>query len=126
MDVVGADVGWEAASATESSEAEVRSLGEPGVDVNRKGSLGDQSSKRLLETRKRRGSVTEGNRGNAGTRIVPAERYGGGQRRAHGGVELHPERSERFGWVARTSGSSSCATRSARKRASRSMTSQPS
>ena len=43
-DDLGADVGWEAVSGTRSSEGEVRSLGEPGVVVDRRDSLGNQIS----------------------------------------------------------------------------------
>ena len=40
MDTAGVDVDWEAAFRTQSSKAEVFFLGEPGVGVNWKGSLG--------------------------------------------------------------------------------------
>ena len=46
MGAAGSDVGYEAASEAQISKAEVWSLGEPGVDVDWKGSLGDQSAMR--------------------------------------------------------------------------------
>ena len=64
MDAAGADVWCEAASGAHSSKAEVWSPGEPGVDVDQKRSLGDQSAMR----------GAGGSQKNAQGRIVPAER----------------------------------------------------
>ena len=47
--------------------------------------------------KKKKAAGTEGVSGNAG--IVPTERYGGGQRRRHGGVELCSKCGERYGWL---------------------------
>ena len=75
MGAAGADDGCEAAFGARSSEAEVWSLGEPGVDVDWKGSLGE--CWRFAEEVE--GTGREGVSGNAGIRIVPADRCGGGQ-----------------------------------------------
>ena len=43
MDAAGGGVNWEAAYVTQGSQAEMSSLGAPGVGVNQKGSLGEQA-----------------------------------------------------------------------------------
>ena len=74
------------AAAEEACKAEFRSLREPRVGVNRKGSLSVSSA----------GGVS----GNTGIRIVPAERFGSGQRRGHPGVVHCSTCGERHGWMA--------------------------
>ena len=47
-----------------------------------------------------KGTSTDGVSGNAGKRIVPTKRYGGGQTRGHGGVERCSKCGKPNGWMA--------------------------